>query len=595
MESIVQNKEICLAVFPLRCLSDDPVIEMLCKGLAMDVITDLSRFRSFQIVPYDVAEYWCANERDSPMSYDVDLDYVVKGLVRYQNEKLYFNIQLINPQQNRLVWAEKFSGSLDEIFHIQEEMVEKIVVSLQYSVDYDLLAEIRKKPITNLNAYECWLRGLQELKKGTLEADEQARMYFQQAMDIDPHYARAYTGMSLTYFNEWSCQIWDRWEVSQNGAFEWAQKALELDERDHVSAAILGKLYLYSGNYEKSEFYFRNALRLNPNDAENLLHIALGFVYLGYLSEAHQLYEKVQKLNPISSDTYYAYGTVIEFELGNFDAAIALVEKHQLGKNWVDFPACVAAAYYHKGDFVKMRQYWQLYLQEFSQKINYGEAADNQTALKWVMDVNPFKGTTNLKPFWEFISNGALPMASIESTSTRIFEQNIFAEEGGLWSISFAGKQAQLPELKGFHDIARLLAAPNQAIHCTELMGTQVIEKGETVFDEKAKKAYQQRILSIQQELQEAEAAHHQDRIKVLQEEYDQLLDHLSKSLGLGGKTRKVSDSIDKIRSAVTWRIRNAVKKIAEVHPQLSKHLEISIKTGIFCEYTPEYEINWRT
>ncbi|MBK7871919.1 MAG: hypothetical protein IPJ74_15190 [Saprospiraceae bacterium] len=88
-------------------------------GLAMDVITDLSRFRSFQIVPYDVAEHLSANERDSSISYDFDLDYVVKGLVRYQNEKLYFNIQLINAQQNRLVWAEKFSGSLDEIFHIQ--------------------------------------------------------------------------------------------------------------------------------------------------------------------------------------------------------------------------------------------------------------------------------------------------------------------------------------------------------------------------------------------------------------------------------------------------------------------------------------------
>ncbi|MBK7874000.1 MAG: hypothetical protein IPJ74_26790 [Saprospiraceae bacterium] len=89
-------------------------------------------------------EQWLPRKRDSSISYDVDLDYVVKGLVRYQNEKLYFNIQLINAQQNRLVWAEKFSGSLDEIFHIQEEMVEKIVVSLQYSVDYDLLAEIRK-------------------------------------------------------------------------------------------------------------------------------------------------------------------------------------------------------------------------------------------------------------------------------------------------------------------------------------------------------------------------------------------------------------------------------------------------------------------
>ena len=591
METFIQNKEISIAVLPFQCLSDDPTIEMFCKGLVMDVISDLSRFRAFQIVSQDVLEYWHSDEK---LLSDIDLDYTVKGLVRHQREQLYFNLQLINVKQNRLVWAEKFSGRLEEIFHIQEEIVEKIVVSLQYSVDYDLLAEIRKKPITNLNAYECWLRGLHELKKGTLEADEQARLYFQQAMEMDPHDARAYTGMSLTYFNEWSCQIWDRWEVSQNGAFEWAQKALELDERDHVSATILGKLYLFNGDYEKAEHYFRSALRLNPNDSENLMHIALGFVYLGYLEEARPLYEKVQKLNPIRGDLYYAYGTVIEFESGNFDAAIALVEKHQLGRNWVDFPACVAAAYYHKGDFVKMHQYWQLYLQEFSQKINCGEVTDDQIALKWVMDVSPFKGTTHLKPFWDFISKGALPIAFIASNPVQIVEQNIFAEEGGLWTMALAGKQVQLPDLKGFYDIARLLAAPNQAIHCTELMGSAVLEKGESVFDEKAKKAYQQRILEIQQELAEAETTQHQSRINALQEEYDQLLDHLSKSLGIGGKTRKISDSVDKTRSAVTWRIRNAVKKIAEVHPQLGKHLEISIKTGVFCAYTPEYEISWR-
>ncbi len=210
------------------------------------------------------------------------------------------------------------------------------------------------------------------------------------------------------------------------------------------------------------------------------------------------------------------------------------------------------------------------------------------------MDVSPFKGTTHLKPFWDFISKGALPIAFIASNPVQIVEQNIFAEEGGLWTMALAGKQVQLPDLKGFYDIARLLAAPNQAIHCTELMGSAVLEKGESVFDEKAKKAYQQRILEIQQELAEAETTQHQSRINALQEEYDQLLDHLSKSLGIGGKTRKISDSVDKTRSAVTWRIRNAVKKIAEVHPQLGKHLEISIKTGVFCAYTPEYEISWR-
>lgn len=594
MNPIVQNKDITLAVLPLQSVSDDPAIELFCQGLVMDVVTDLARFRSFQITPYELTKQLIINDKTNNSALqELDLDYIVRGLVRYQQQQLFFNLQLINVPQNRLVWAEKFSGSLDEIFQIQEEMVEKIAVSLQYSVDYDLLAEIRKKPITNLNAYECWLKGLQELKKGTLEADEQARLYFQQAIDLDPHYARAYTGMSLTYFNEWSCQIWDRWEVSQKGAFDWAEQALELDERDHISATILGKLYLFSGDYDKAEHFFRTALRLSPNDLENLLYILFGFIYLGNLDEAVQLFEKAKRLNPVGNNAYFTYGALLQFELGNFDAAINIIEKHQVGKGWVDFPALTAAMYYHKGEFAKMQAYWQEYLQAFSEKINGGKAADTQTALQWMMAVNPYKGSTRLQPFWEFMRQGALPAQPITTVDRVSIESNIFSENNGLWTLSFATKQVQLPELKGFKDIARLLAAPNQAIHCTELMGAKVVEKGEAVFDEKAKKAYQQRILELQEALREAEAAQHQDQIQILQEEYDQLLDHLSKSLGVGGKTRKVADSIDKTRSAVTWRIRNAVKKIAEVHPQLGKHLEISIKTGVFCEYTPEYEIHW--
>lgn len=229
-------------------------------------------------------------------------------------------------------------------------MVEKIVVSLQHFVEYDRLSEIRKKPHTNLNTHECWLRGYQELKKGTREADEQARFYFQQALDLDPYYPRAYTGMSLSYFNEWSCQLWTRWDVSRNGAFEWAQKALELDEWDHISNAIVGRIHLFNADYEKAEHYFRKSLRINSNDAETLTIIAFGFVYLGYLKEAIRLYERARRLNPNDSLMSHACGAFVFFEMGAIDDALDLAQRYELGKIWVDFPAYQAAAYFLHGD-----------------------------------------------------------------------------------------------------------------------------------------------------------------------------------------------------------------------------------------------------
>jgi hypothetical protein len=80
---------------------------------------------------------------------------------------------------------------------------------------------------------------------------------------------------------------------------------------------------------------------------------------------------------------------------------------------------------------------------------------------------------------------------------------------------------------------------------------------------------------------------------QVLQKEYDDILDMLSSSVGLNGRTRKSNDTIEKVRSAVTWRIRDSIKKIASIHPSLGKHLSNSIKTGIFCSYRPEKNISW--
>ena len=592
MDNKVLNKHICLVVLPLQVLSDHPKVVLFCQGLVMDLITDLSRFRSFQIIAYETTKGFHPNELpESPKLENLNIDYLVKGMVRHQDEKLLFNLQLVNFRQNRLVWAEKFSGGFDKLLQIQEEIVEKIVVSLRHFVDYDLLSELRKKPLTNLNTYECWLKGFQEIKRGNPEADEQARVYFQQAIEMDPHYSRAYSGMSLAFFNEWSCQVWSRWEVSQKGAFEWAQKALELDDWDHVSNVILGRVYVFNGEYEKGERYLRKSLQINANDAEMLAHIAYNFIHLGYLEEAKQLYERSRRLNPVQA--YADIGTYIHFEMGEFDEALAIAEQQEINKTQVDFPAYHAAAFFHKGNLEKMQEHWQVFLREFSQKINGGKPTDTQTAVQWMMNVHAYRGETQLQPFWEHLSQSDLEELVLEKPGALAAQQNRFSQEAGLWSVSFGGRQAQLPDLKGYHDLTRLLAQPRQPIHCTELMGAQTLQSGQAVFDEKAKAAYQKRILELHQEMEEAETAHESERLGALREEYDRLIEHLCRETGKGGKARKVTGTIGKCRSAVTWRIRSAIKKIGETHPALGKHLEASIKTGVFCEYAPEYEIDW--
>lgn len=586
--SATNPQDLYLAVLPFQEISGG---DLYSAGLVMDIITDLARFRSFQIISYDSIKDVPAGQLTGEQVQSLNVDYIVKGLLRYHEHMLVINVELVNARQQRVAWAEKFTGKLDDLFQIEGDIVERIVGSLQHFVEHDVLSQVRRKPITSLNAYECWVRGTQELLKGTLAADEAARAYFLKAMELDPHYARAYTGMSLTHFNEWSCQIWDRWEVSQRGAFEWAQRALELDATDHVSSAILGKLYLYSGDYDKAEVLLRKAIALCPHDAGNLLQVASALVFLGFAGEALALYNKAKRLNPAGDDSMYTWGMMIAFENGQMEAAIREAQQVR-GKGWVDFPAYVAAAHFYAGDYEKMQTRWTEFLEQFSLKINNGQPADNHIALQWMMNVNPFKGPTRLVPFWNHISEGTPAPRSSERPAAPQYP-NRFINDGKLWSLAYQGRQVQMAHRKGLHDIAVLLARPDLPIHCTELANAKVLEAGIEVMDVKAKRSYQRRILELKEQLQESTVYQHDQQTAALQEEYDNLIDHLSKATGLGGRTRVASAGIEKVRTAVTWRIRDAIRKISELHPALGRHLEASVKTGIVCRYNPEVPVEW--
>ena len=103
----------------------------------------------------------------------------------------------------------------------------------------------------------------------------------------------------------------------------------------------------------------------------------------------------------------------------------------------------------------------------------------------------------------------------------------------------------------------------------------------------------QRHIQDLQADLAEAERHNDFARTERLSEELDAVIEQLSAAVGLGGRGRKLGDPAEKARTAVTWRIRSAVKKIAAVHPELGRHLAASIRTGAFCSYRPEHPVRW--
>jgi predicted ATPase len=166
--------------------------------------------------------------------------------------------------------------------------------------------------------------------------------------------------------------------------------------------------------------------------------------------------------------------------------------------------------------------------------------------------------------------------------------------EGDIWALTYDGITVRLADVKGLADLATLLSHAGREFAVADLMGSSVdsVDLGPTI-DATARRAYERRIIELQQDLDEAERRGDLGRAEVAKAEFDQLVDTLTAATGLAGRSRRPGDPVEKARSAVTRRIRDAIRRIAEVHPTLGAHLSGSIRTGRWCAYEPAEPIRW--
>jgi tetratricopeptide (TPR) repeat protein len=227
------------------------------------------------------------------------------------------------------------------------------------------------------------------LRLPTPQSHERARVLFRRALEVDGSFARAHSGLSLTYFNEWSCAAWERWDETQREAFEHAQRGTQLDDSDSVTHFVLGRVLLYQREYERAERHLDRAEALNPNDADNLAQLALSEALLGRPEHGIEHAALAMRLNPFHEDWYFAFASMPHFYAHN------LVQSIDFGLKATDIAtdvhAYLAAAYAHLGRDDDAREHVQAFLEMFRRRISCGRDPRPGEALDWMMLVNPLR------------------------------------------------------------------------------------------------------------------------------------------------------------------------------------------------------------
>jgi hypothetical protein len=171
---------------------------------------------------------------------------------------------------------------------------------------------------------------------------------------------------------------------------------------------------------------------------------------------------------------------------------------------------------------------------------------------------------------------------------------NVFRRDHDVWTLVFDGGEVRVSDAKGLRDLRTLLAHPGVEVPASSL-ATDGFVSGDSppVLDARAKTEYRRRLDDLDSELDRAALRGDAQRAEVLEQERQALLDELRRAAGLGGRDRGMSDERERMRKAVTARIRDTLRRLDDRHPALAAHLRASVHTGALCMYAPAAPVAW--
>ncbi|WP_028922875.1 ATP-binding protein [Pseudonocardia acaciae] len=195
------------------------------------------------------------------------------------------------------------------------------------------------------------------------------------------------------------------------------------------------------------------------------------------------------------------------------------------------------------------------------------------------------------------------PYRHLASPSARAEEApNAFSFDGQVWTLRYGGHTVHMRDAKGLRDLHTLLGAPGTDIPAVVLLdpGDDTRHTRHTrrlgadpVLDDQARAAYRDRLRRIDQELDDLLDRGDDHRAAALDQEREALLDELRRATGLAGRSRRLGDETERARQAVTARIRDTLRRLRKLHPELADHLTESVSTGTHCRYHPPAPVTW--
>lgn len=317
-----------VAVAPFKNLGAASEEDYFADGITADLITDLSKVNGLLVIaPGSVFAYRDSDAKPRQIAAELGVDYLIVGSVQRLRDSLRINVQLIEASAERAIWGERYSGVLNDVFDIQDELATAVVAALKVEIDPVEQVYLASRPTGNIDAYDNYLRGLAEHGGRTEEQNLSARTYFEKAIELDPAFARAYTGLALTYSRE----AIDGWTTSPSASLEraarFADKAIRMDPSLPQAYFVSGQVKLFQRRHSQAIASAENALQVDPNYADAYALLAWTLNYAGRPEIASSALDRAIRLSPRPPASYLEILGEIHFVQGKYEESASTFQR----------------------------------------------------------------------------------------------------------------------------------------------------------------------------------------------------------------------------------------------------------------------------
>ncbi len=315
-----------LAVLPLANISPDPKDEYFADGLTEELISALSKIRELRVIARSsVMQYKAGTKSIAQIGSELGVSSVLEGSVRKSGNRLRITLQLIDATTQEHSWADTYDRELDDVFAIQTDVAERTAGALRLEILGAERSSIHKKPTSNLEAYELYLKGIHAAHQSALEGIAPGIKFFEEAIRKDPAFSLAYSQLANTYLVLAGDTIEHREACPL--ARTLTSKALELDPNSSEAHTARGNLALQCDlAWEVAEAEFKQAIALNPSNANAHFWYAMLLRVLQRFDEALEELTTTVELDPLWGLPKLWRTGVLE-ESGDLAGAIASAEE----------------------------------------------------------------------------------------------------------------------------------------------------------------------------------------------------------------------------------------------------------------------------